>query len=74
MKLNIVDFSTVEKIGYSAKNKHLFIVFKYNPDIVYKYTDVPNSVFKALSNSDSKGRFVNTKIRDNYEFTKVSLK
>lgn len=46
----------------------LFVQFKNGG--VYQYHDVPKSEFDELIESNSKGQFLNSRIKPNYQFTK----
>ncbi len=39
---------------------------------VYKYLDVPPQVYEAMRTSGSKGIYLNTHIKGNYAFKKIS--
>jgi hypothetical protein len=40
--------------------------------MVYDYLDVPEAVYRSMKNAYSKGIFLNTEIKKNYRYNKVS--
>ncbi|MCF2490667.1 KTSC domain-containing protein [Dyadobacter sp. CY347] len=55
---------------YDGDTETLRIV--YVSGMVYDYKNVPLEVYQAMKNAGSKGTFLNTHIKNNYEFDKVS--
>lgn len=72
IKMNPVESSNIEGIGYDNKNKHLWVAFKGNK--VYRYDLVPRKTFEELMNAESKGRYLNSHIKGQYEATGYELK
>ena len=72
IKINPVESSNIEGIGYDNKNKHLWVAFKGNK--VYRYDLVPRKTFEELMNVESKGRYLNSHIKGQYEATGYELK
>lgn len=68
IKLTPVESSTIKSIGYH--NNDLYV--KFNSDIMYKYLNVPNDLFEAFKNSDSKGRFMNESIKNNFKYERLN--
>jgi hypothetical protein len=64
-----VDSTNLKKVGYDRKTKELEITFQNGR--VYVYDDVPEEVFKELLDADSKGRYFNSEIRDDYQYYRV---
>ncbi|MBR1806378.1 MAG: KTSC domain-containing protein [Selenomonadaceae bacterium] len=62
MQIIPVKSSVVAKIGYDADN--LFIQFVGGD--WYKYSNVPETVFKRFCDADSKGQFLNREIKPKY--------
>jgi KTSC domain len=62
--------SVVASISYDQKSSTLEVVFVSG--MVYHYKDVPEEVYVAMKGSASKGIFLNTSIKGNYEFEKIS--
>ena len=69
IKMNPVESSNIEGIGYDNKNKHLWVAFKGNK--VYRYDLVPRKTFEELMNAESKGRYLNSHIKGQYEATNI---
>ena len=61
--------SNLASIGYEVESHILEVEF--NTRTVYQYFNVPESVFVALMNAESHGRFLNEYIIDNYRYQKV---
>lgn len=72
IKMNPVESSNIEGIGYDNKNKHLWVAFKGNK--VYRYDLVSRKTFEELMNDESKGRYLNSHIKGQYEATGYELK
>lgn len=53
--------------GYDAESRVLYLWFPESPG-PYGYREVPEDVFDALCDADSKGRFFSQHLRDRYEF------
>lgn len=72
IKMTLVKSSQILKIGYSEKNHVLAIEFHNGS--VYHYMNVPKTVYSALSNSSSVGRYFTDEIKsqpDVYPYTRV---
>jgi len=65
-----VDSSTVEAIGYDPATRELHVRFVKSGEI-YVYYEVEEWVFEDFKRADSKGIFLNTTIKDNYNFGKL---
>jgi hypothetical protein len=59
-----VESSAIAKIGYSKRSHILEIEFVNGA--VYRYLDVPVTVYRDLMSSESKARFYNSNIRRHY--------
>lgn len=71
VKMIAVISSMVVSIGYDDSCSELYVQFK-NGD-VYKYIDVPLSVFNAAIEADSVGSYIDKNIKKkNYRYQKVS--
>ncbi|MCY4038777.1 MAG: KTSC domain-containing protein [Hyphomicrobiales bacterium] len=66
----LVDSSRMVSIGYDKSSQILEIEFPDNR--VYRYKNVPESVYGALMRAPSKYDFFNEKIRDVYAYSRVS--
>ena len=61
-----VDSSALASVGYSRK-KHILEVEFRKEGLIYRYVDVPESVFRELLEAPSKARYYNEKIRGHYQ-------
>lgn len=68
MKLRKVKSSNIESVGY--ENENLYI--QYQSGAIYKYKNVPKVIYESLIDSDSKGRFMNSKIKNKYLFERLN--
>ena len=66
---NIVDVvsSAIKKLGYSKKDKDLFVEFSSGKQ--YLYHGVPESEFNALVNAKSIGQYFQSEIKGEYDST-----
>ena len=64
-----VDSSNVEAIGYDADTLQLYVQFKAGT--TYVYYDVEQFVFEEFKMTDSKGRFVTSRIKNIYSYYKM---
>ena len=55
----------MRSIGYEAARGVLEIEFQSGA--VYEYLDVPESVYSAFQQAESKGQYFNREIRDEYQ-------
>lgn len=67
---HIVDSTNLEWIQYDKKAKELYIQFRSGG--LYKYFDVPESIFLGLLGAGSKGRYHAMKIKYNYKYEKLN--
>jgi hypothetical protein len=67
----IFNSSTIDAIGYHALSQTLQVDFQAGSR--YHYHDVPEDLFEALLNPDSKGRFLNSEIKGHYDYEPVEL-
>ena len=63
-----VESSNVQAVGWN--DGILFVQFKN--DSIYQYDNVPEDEFQGLVNAESVGRYLNTNIKGNYNYTKVA--
>jgi hypothetical protein len=73
MILEVVESKTIYKRGYDEKLHLLYIVFHHDKKTLYKYFNVPSSVFTAFKNNKSAGAFYNKYIKEKYKSTKTKL-
>jgi hypothetical protein len=67
-----VDSSLIRSIGYDFPNSILEVELLPSGR-VYRYFDVPLSIYSELMAADSKGSFFNESIRDLYPFEEIEL-
>lgn len=68
MELRKVKSSNIDSVGY--ENENLYI--QYQSGIIYKYKNVPKVIYESLMDSDSKGRFMNSEIKNKYLFERLN--
>ena len=64
-----VESSSIASVGYGRASKLLEIEFRSGA--IYRYREVPESVFTAFSAARSKGHFFGTQVRGKYTFEKL---
>ena len=64
-----VDSSSVASVGYSAETQALEVQFRSGS--VYRYFNVPASIYSEFMASPSKGTFFNTSVRMQFGFARV---
>jgi hypothetical protein len=69
MKRLPVESSSLASVGYDANSRSLEVQFVHGA--IYVYSDVPLEVFEGLMAAESKGRYLNSNIRDVYQDFKV---
>lgn len=60
---------SIRSIGYDPETHTLEIEF--NNSGLYKYFDVPDTVYASLMHSRSKGAYVNDYVRDRFDYKKL---
>jgi len=65
-----VSSSNIESIGYSPSTTTLEVEFKTRR--VYRYDNVPRSIYESFLKAVSKGTFFDSHIRGQYRFRKIS--
>jgi len=69
-EMHFVDSSNVEAIGYDAEMQELHVRFMKS-GATYVYYDVEDWVFQEFMQADSKGIYLNTNIKDRYQYGKL---
>jgi KTSC domain len=67
-----VDSSAIAKVGYSKRRHVLEIEFVNGA--IYRYLDVPSSVYRDLISAESKARFYDFNIKGKYRSARVQLR
>jgi hypothetical protein len=62
--------TVISGIEYDPDTKTLRII--YVSGVIYEYINVPEDVYVALKTSKTKGLYLNTSIKGNFEYRKVS--
>ena len=65
-----VDSSNVEAIGYEVTTRELHVRFSKSGE-TYIYYEVDEWVFEEFKRADSKGIYLNTNIKNRYNFGKL---
>ena len=60
--------SNIAGFGYDENNHILIVEFKHGD--VYRYYGVPKSVFENMKKADSKGKFLNSEVKNIYRYEK----
>lgn len=66
MQMINIESSNIAAVGYSDREKELYIQF--NEGRIYRYMKVPAVVYVGLLASKSKGRYFSEQIRDFFQF------
>lgn len=64
MRRTAVDSTTMLSVGYDSA--HQILEIEFTSGAVYQYLEVPATVFDELICAESKGRYFNQEIRDDY--------
>ncbi len=59
--------SAVNYVRYDQHHRRLYMTFRDSGEM-YVYLDVPPQEYDALLAADSKGRFINARIKPRYKF------
>lgn len=70
MSMITVNSSNAESVGYDKTKKELFV--KFRGGAVYKYSKVPEIIFKGLLEAESFGQMLNERVKGRYEYEKVT--
>lgn len=68
LKFTSVESSNVGAIAMSDGNMYV----KFNTGSIYRYDNVPQSVFDDMLSAESKGKFFNAHVKNTYNYEKVS--
>ena len=69
MKRNSVASSNIASVGYDPRMETLEVEFLSSS--VYQYYNVPRNMYEKLMKAGSKGRFLNTYIKNAYPYSRV---
>ena len=66
MTLDTVESDAIHAIGYDDETNVLEVIF--NNGQIYQYRGVPRVVYEMLMSSESKGRYFQDNVRDEFEY------
>jgi hypothetical protein len=69
MDREYVASSNIASVGYDEKTETLEVEFLNSS--IYQYYNVPTNMYENLMREGSKGRFLNTYIKNMYPFSRV---
>ncbi|NKB48132.1 MAG: KTSC domain-containing protein [Alphaproteobacteria bacterium] len=69
-EMQFVDSSNIEAIGYEPDSQELHVRFLKSGD-TYVYYGVEEWVFQEFMQADSKGTYLNAKIKPSYQYAKL---
>lgn len=69
MDRNVVNSSMIKSIGYDKENSIMEVEFARGQ--IYKYSDVPSSIYYDVMQSDSVGKEFNRLVKGSFQFEKV---
>jgi hypothetical protein len=69
MEMQRIHSESIRAVGYNPENRILLIEFNNNG--LYKYFDVPDSIYTGLMGARSKGAYVNRYVRDHFSHKKI---
>ena len=72
VKMIPCESSNIEGFGYDPKKQQLWVAFKNNR--VYRYDKVPYEICNGLHQSESKGKYLNSNIKDKFKTTGYELR
>ncbi|MCR5873936.1 KTSC domain-containing protein [Phenylobacterium sp. J426] len=64
-----VESAAIQDIDYDVERSKLLVRFQSGEQ--YVYVGVPGEVHRSFLEADSKGRFFQAEIRDNYPYNKI---
>ena len=69
-EMQYVDSSNIEAIGYDPDSQELHVQFLKSGE-TYIYYGVEDWIFQEFLQSDSKGQYLNTKVKGRYNYGKA---
>jgi len=64
-----VESTNIDMIGYDEDNSQLHVKFRSGAE--YVYNEVPPAVYQEFLDADSKGKFLNERIKGRYYYARV---
>ena len=68
--MHYVDSSNIEAIGYDEDSRELHVRFLKSGD-TYVYHEIEAGVFEEMMQADSKGSYLNRRIKGTYQYSKL---
>ncbi len=68
--MHFVDSSNIEAIGYDTGSRELHVRFLKSGE-TYVYDDVDEWIFKEMMQADSKGSYLNRRVKGTYQYRKL---
>ena len=69
-RIERIESSSVDAIGYDPAGGKLYVRF-IGSGRAYVYRGVPEAVYRSLMRAESKGRFVNQRIKGAYDYRQL---
>jgi hypothetical protein len=69
MKRDPVDSSSVAEAGYDGERRVMEVLFRSGG--LYRYLDVPAAIWAGFEAAESKGRFVNLRVKPDFDCVRV---
>jgi hypothetical protein len=69
MERQDVESTVIQSTGYS-----MVLEIEFQSGRVYQYYDVPVSIFLEFMNAESKGKYFNAHIRNQYKYREIEFK
>ena len=69
-EMQFVDSSNIEAVGYDSEAQELHVAFLGSGG-TYIYSEVAQEVFDELMQADSKGSYLNRRIKGNYQYRRL---
>lgn len=66
MQTHDVDSSVIDAVGFSR-----VLEIHFDSGRVYQYYDVPEDVYQGMLSAESKGRYFNTYVRDQFPYQEI---
>ena len=64
-----VESSNISMVGYDDENSQLHV--RFNSGAEYAYNEVPPAVYQEFLDAESKGRYLNERIKGRYGYAKA---
>jgi len=61
--------TNIDMIGYDEENSELHV--RFNSGAEYVYNEVPPAVYQEFLDAESKGRYLNERIKGRYDYARV---